>query len=264
MDTMKIFQEAAPMTKLLNLKTRDHMEVENFSEFNDPIGISDYAPMEEPFQDVIDKFEDDLRESVTRPQDDMDKVNHDSPFENSTQKIGYKTCDICDIQYNSMQFEFHTSKCKKYFHHFVEANVDSNLYQCKICQQNYRRTGLLYKHLEKSHDQIIAEILLDNQIQDDFGEEVNDDTTDEMVENMEEESQNNFEDVVDNKDLSSLQDENSIPKIGYKRCKICSLQYSMGEQFENHSAQCKTYFHMVEVDTEMSIYKCKFCRSLYR
>ena len=95
-----------------------------------------------------------------------------------------------------------------------------------------------------------------------------DDTnTDEMIQNMEEESQNNFEDtVVDNKDhqLSSIQDENSIPKFGYKRCDICNLDYSMGEQFKNHSAQCETYFHMVEVDTEMSIYKCKFCHSLYR
>ena len=173
---MENFQEeAAPMTKLLNLKTRDEMEVDNiFSEFNeDPFGNTDSAPVEEEnFQDFIDKSQDNLEEesgdNMTRPpQDDTD-----SSFENSTQKIGYNTCDICDLQYTSMQFKFHISRCKKYFHHFVEtSDVDSNLYQCKICQQNYRRTGLLYKHLEKSHDRIIAEILLDKQMQDDFGGE---------------------------------------------------------------------------------------------
>ena len=108
-------------------------------------------------------------------------------------------------------------------------------------------------------------------MEDDEAQNNLDDTnTDEMIQNMEEneeESQNNFEDtVVDNKNhqFSSIQDENSIPKFGYKRCNICNLDYSMGEQFKNHSAQCETYFHMVEVDTEMSIYKCKFCHSLYR
>ena len=43
----------------------------------------------------------------------------------------------------------------------MEVIPDSNLYQCKICQCNYKRTGLLYKHLEQSHEQIINEILLD-------------------------------------------------------------------------------------------------------
>ena len=64
---METFQEAAPMTKLLNLKTRDQMEVDNFSEFNDPLGISDSAPVEETFQDFIDKSQDNLGdESVIR------------------------------------------------------------------------------------------------------------------------------------------------------------------------------------------------------
>ena len=271
---METFQEAAPMTKLLNLKTRDQMEVDNFSEFNDPLGISDSAPVEETFQDFVDKSQDNLGDkNVIRTQDDTDKDNHDSSFESSTQSIEYKTCDICNLQYNSMQFEFHTSTCKKYFHHFVRMYVDSDMFQCKICQQNFRRTGLLYKHLEKSHDRIITEILLDKQMQDDFGEDetqnnLNDDdeTTDEMIQNMEEKSQNNFEDMADNKDqLSSIPDEISIPKIGYKTCNICSLQYSIGEQFKNHSAQCKKYFHhFVEINVDSNLYQCKICQQNYR
>ena len=289
---METFEEDAPMTKLFNLKTKDEMEMDNiFSEFNeDPFGFPDSTPVEEEnFQeDFTNKFQDNLEQSdddnsITRipPKDDSENkdLNHDSLFENSNEKIGYKKCDICDLQYTTMQFKFHTSRCKKYFHNFVEtSDVDSNLYQCKICQQNYRRTGLLYKHLEKSHDRIIAEILLDKQMmQDGFGENddgaqqnnLNDGTTNNAMEEDEEEShKDNFDDRVaenKNRQFSSIQDENSIiPKLGYKRCNICNLDYSMGEQFKNHTAQCETYFHMVEVDTEMNIYKCKFCRSLYR
>ena len=272
---MQTLEEDAPMTKLF--MTKEEMEMDNiFSEFNeDPFGFPDSTPVEEENfrEDFTNKSQDNLEQSddnsMTRipPKDDSENkdLNDDSLFENSNEKIGYKTCDICDLQYTTMQFKFHTSRCKKYFHNFVEtSDVDSNLYQCKICQQNYRRTGLLYKHLEKSHDRIIAEILLDKQMQDDFGED--DDGA--QQKNLNEESHKNFEDMVaenKNRQFSSIQDENSIiPKLGYKRCNICNLDYSMGEQFKNHTAQCETYFHMVEVDTEMNIYKCKFCRSLYR
>ena len=235
---MENFQEAAPMTKLL--KARNKKEFENVFDFNDPLAISDSV-------DFTDKI-----------QDKNNVLNHENQ-----KKIGHKSCDICGLQYNVMQFKFHTSRCEKYFHQFVEANPDSNLYQCKICQSNYRRTGLLYKHLEQSHEQIIQEILLD-QSTSSSGHDV-------LPEK--EILQNNIVKIETNDEIfnmtnittSSSNDlEKSESKTSLlKPCPICNVPYRHGRDHKEHVRNCSKYFHLV-IPNALDSYNCKFCKKSYQ
>ena len=69
-------------------------------------------------------------------------------------KDGYKNCDICKHEYKEgAEYDRHVFKCEKYFQLVVPNAADPNLYECKFCKGSdlYRRTGLLYKHIDKFH-----------------------------------------------------------------------------------------------------------------
>ena len=106
---MEYFEEAAPMTKLLNKTRKQNKEFENFFDFDDPLAISDSVSMD--FTKVVEDFTENIQ----------DNFMEEEQKNNLNQKIGYKSCDICGLQYNSTQFKLHISKCQKYFHQFVEA-----------------------------------------------------------------------------------------------------------------------------------------------
>ena len=69
-------------------------------------------------------------------------------------KDGYKNCDICKHEYKEgPEYDRHVFKCEKYFQLVVPNAADPNLYECKFCNGSdiFRRTGLLYKHIDKFH-----------------------------------------------------------------------------------------------------------------
>ena len=101
---MEYFEEAAPMTKLLNKTRKQNKEFENFFDFDDPLAISDSVSMD--FTKVVEDFTENIQ----------DNFMEEEQKNNLNQKIGYKSCDICGLQYNATQFKLHTSRCQKYFH----------------------------------------------------------------------------------------------------------------------------------------------------
>ena len=246
---MEKFQEAASLTKLA--KEGSQKKFENEFDFYDPLAISESVSMD--FTKVVDDFTDKIQETNNENKNNI----------NVNQKIGFIPCEICGLQYNAMQFKFHISKCQKYFHQFVETIPDSNLYQCKICQSNYKRTGLLYKHLEQSHEQIINEILLD-QISSDFLPEK------ELFQNNPVKIETNDDEIFNitttNTDVTSSSNDlvtSELKPWTLKPCPICNVTYRPGRDHKEHLEKCSRYFHLV-IPNALDSYDCKFCKKSYQ
>ena len=133
----------------------------------------------------------------------------------------------------------------------------------------FRRTGLLYKHMEKVHGKELSSLVNGRQAKttDDFSQDINEQSmeTEILLQNNVIKTEKNDEslNVTNASSSDDLELDKSEWKTNLKPCPICNVPYLSGKNHKQHVAACSKYFHLV-IPNAVGSYQCKFCKSTYR